>query len=388
MEDAVTMYATMTILVFILTLVFCAQTIGRNSAICEPMQPEGKRLVGMDGLRGILALSVIFYHAHVSMVHAGSGEWATSSVVFFRLMGNGAVGMFFMITAYLFWGKMRKSVRWAPLYLSRFARIIPLYVLSVTLAFALSFLLAVKLDAPSDLFVKYIQWLSFEFIELPDINGILQSFTLVAGVYWTLKYEWIFYIGLPFLYLFRGPKGRFVLLLLFLITVAVQIYEAVPTKSFTLGHVSNFFGLGMLAYELSSNKISNRVLSVIAVFSIALYFFAFDTAYSIAAASVLGLAFWCVVSGGTVFGLLTSVGARSAGAISYSIYLLHGLALAAAWSILPAVQIGDVHYWALLAGVMALLMLVCGLTYRWVELPFISLGQRKLPVRAQVISPQ
>lgn len=376
------MYVAMTVLVFILVLFFCAQTIGRSATICEPMQGMGNRLTGMDGLRGILAIAVIFYHAHVSVVYADTGEWVTSSVVFFRLMGNGAVGMFFMITAYLFWGKLRRGVRWRPLYLSRVTRIIPLYVLSVTLAFALSLLLAIKFDAPSVLFIKYLQWLSFEFIRLPDINGIQPSYSLVAGVYWTLKYEWLFYIGLPFLYVLTGKKGRIVLLLLFLMTVAIQVHEAKPTRSFTLGHVSNFFGIGILAYEFSVKNISNRLLSVIAICAIAFYFLMFDTAYSIAAASVLGLAFWCVVSGATVFGLLSSVGARAAGTVSYSIYLLHGLALAAAWSILPAAQIGTVFYWASLAGIMALLMLICGLTYRWIELPFILLGHKMSPVRA------
>jgi peptidoglycan/LPS O-acetylase OafA/YrhL len=89
----------------------------------------------------------------------------------------------------------------------------------------------------------------------------------------------------------------------------------------------------------------------------------------------------CVVYGNSFFGLLSNLGARTMGIVSYSVYLMHCLVLYGVLfalegrvniSALPAWQ-----YWALMFAVGPGLVLVALCTYRWIEYPFMRVSRRK-----------
>lgn len=354
-------------------------TFGKQLCALDAGGGDNYRVSTLDGLRGILAISVIFYHANISLKFHQVGIWETSQVIFLRLLGNGAVGMFFMITAYLFWGKVNSAKHdWLGLYRSRLARIVPLYMFSVICAFALAIVFSGGVQGSMGaLVLSFLKWSCFGFIDLPDINGVSKSFSLVAGVYWTLKYEWLFYCSLPVLALLTGRR-KFLLAALFILSFLVQIYEGGVTKSYTMGHVSNFFAMGIFAYEFKAKRIKDSTASWIGIVFLMAYFLFFETAYSLPAAICLGVAFWAVVSGASFFGILRSAGARSAGVISYSVYLLHGLVLFSTWKVGPAVIYGSGGYWVTVFFVVLFVIAICTMTYRYIERPFIVLARRRV----------
>ena len=44
-----------------------------------------------------------------------------------------------------------------------------------------------------------VKWSSFTVLGAPDLNGVEKTAIIVAGVTWTLAYEWLFYLALPLL---------------------------------------------------------------------------------------------------------------------------------------------------------------------------------------------
>ncbi|MBV9117719.1 MAG: acyltransferase family protein, partial [Acetobacteraceae bacterium] len=110
---------------------------------------------------------------------------------------------------------------------------------------------------------------------------------------------------------------------------------------------------------------------VVAVFA------AFPVAYATGPVILLGLAFFLVASGCTVFGLLASRAARRLGDVSYGIYLLQGLVLALVLRPLRAASLASpVEHWALVLVCAALLVVLATATHTLVERPGIALGKR------------
>lgn len=82
----------------------------------------GEKVASLEGLRGILAFSVVIHHACCWYNYMRIGEWTTGdSIVFGRLAVFGVM-QFFYISGYLFWRKLmrRGSIPLGRFYLSRF----------------------------------------------------------------------------------------------------------------------------------------------------------------------------------------------------------------------------------------------------------------------------
>lgn len=103
-------------------------------------EPHGRdqRTATLDGLRGFLALSVFVHHLMVTHGYIVRGEWSFPPPGFPTLLGQVGVGVFFMITGFLFWGKLldaKGRPDWKSLYIGRLWRIGPTYLLAVGLMF-------------------------------------------------------------------------------------------------------------------------------------------------------------------------------------------------------------------------------------------------------------
>src|SRR3979490_3443378 len=78
----------------------------------------GMRTETLDGLRGFLALSVFIHHFVITHRYLQSGIWDYPPSAFYTLLGQVGFGVFFMITGFLFWGKLldaRGRPDWWPL---------------------------------------------------------------------------------------------------------------------------------------------------------------------------------------------------------------------------------------------------------------------------------
>lgn len=332
--------------------------------------PPGRATM-LDGLRGWLALGVFFSHAVVMRNYFLGGKWGESPAWFYGMAGQIGVSLFFMITGFLFWRRVlreRHVLDVDALFSSRIRRIVPMYLCSVLFSLAVvgglsQFTLQVSLV---DLIRQLRPWFSFGFAYAGEINGVSNAHYINA-VYWTLAFEWGFYIALPLLAILA--RGRGVLLLL--PVAVVYCLQAPVTLNFIAGAVSAVLVEKKIIREQFKSVLLTPIplLALIAVL-------AFPSAYAVAPVGLMSVFFLFIIGGNSLFGLLASRPARLLGSISYSIYLTHCILLfVVVHAVHRQIPISDIsleRYWVLAALVASLCVAVSTLTYRYVEHPFIT----------------
>jgi len=348
------------------------------------------RYATIDGLRGFLAFSVFIFHVVVTRRYFTTGVWQPPNTSFFALLGPFGVSVFFMITGFLFWTKLLQSrgrVNWKHLYLGRLLRIGPMYLVTVLCMLMVVFAkTGFALRQPlGEVFASILQWLMLGIFNLqPDVNGYPATHVL-AGVTWTISYEWFFYASLIVTaYFARGRRHLYFVGAALLFCFAGKFL----THSDALG-LTALFLLGMMSASLLHEgiepRLSDRVASLIAALCVIALFVLSSLGYvrggySTPAALLLAGFFYLICSGTTLFGLLLTRAARRLGHISYSIYLLQGLALTLVFA-LPAVWAfalkNVASYWLSAALCAATLLSVSALTYFFIELPAMRFGHAR-----------
>ena len=99
----------------------------------------GLRHATIDGIRGYLAIAVLCHHFLIAWIFFQTGVWAKPPVTVVANLGPVAVCLFFMVTAFLFYGKLtqRHALAWSSLYRGRLLRLTPMYFVSVSLVLAI-----------------------------------------------------------------------------------------------------------------------------------------------------------------------------------------------------------------------------------------------------------
>lgn len=159
------------------------------------------RYGSVDGLRGYLAMSVLIHHFIITWYWKNTGFWKRPPEDYFQNYGKVGVAIFFMITGFLFLSKIlnnKENINWPRLFESRIFRIYPLYLFAL---FVITF--NVLVNTEFELNVQFLtiikQYFKWFFFYGGEINGFSDTRKIIAGVDWTLKYEWVFYISLPFI---------------------------------------------------------------------------------------------------------------------------------------------------------------------------------------------
>jgi len=332
---------------------------------------SGDRFAAVDGLRGFLAMGVFFSHCIQHYWYARSGNWGNAPTGFYTMTGQVGVALFFQITAFLFWGKVLKSdghLDTAVLYSGRVRRLVPMYLVSVLLVFVV---VAAESDFALQTGLKDVVkqargWLAFGFLETAEFNG-LRDAHVINAVYWTLAFEWAFYLALPMLGLFVKPWKFAVLTLIAL----VYGMRTPIVLNFLCGAVAATI---VYRYRLRE-MLGRRIAAVVPVAALTMIFFFFDSAYGVPQSLLLLLFFVFIVHGNDLCGLLASKGARFLGEISYSIYLLHGIVLYVILRVIgkvaPIAAIQDVAYWSVVGAGGGITILLAAFTYRHIEFRFI-----------------
>jgi peptidoglycan/LPS O-acetylase OafA/YrhL len=398
---------------FVLMLaVFAALAILPVFRLADEPPQHDQRTATLDGLRGFLALSVFVHHLVITHQYIRTGIWELPPAGFYTLLGQISVAVFFMITAFLFWGKLldaKSPPDWTGLYIGRIFRIGPMYLLAVGLmltivAWRTSFALREPLWT---VLAAALHWLALGLAPLqPDVNGYRGTGLILAGVTWTIFVEWLFYGSLWLMagiargmWPLRFASGGFLLCLLVLVIAAASsmaISGAQLTPALVVGMlatvVASFFS-GMIAACLVRHRARPRVpacaASLLALACLAVVFLAFDNMLGPIQIVLVSAFFYLVCDGSTLFGLLSTRPARRMSAMSYSIYLMQGLVLTTVFAV-PQIRdfamTGAVQYW-LVGGLCALLLvLVSAGTYRLVEKPAITQGRRVRSKLADFIS--
>jgi peptidoglycan/LPS O-acetylase OafA/YrhL len=343
------------------------------------------RYATIDGMRGYLAFFVFLHHCSVWYAYLHTNYWEDPRSNLYTHFGQSSVLLFFMITGFLFFSKLidgrTRPIDWGKLYVSRFLRLVPLYFFAMCLLFIV---IAIRShgtlnESISTVASEVLQWLSFTIPGGPDINGISYTFIVVAGVTWSLPYEWLFYFSLPALALIVGviPPLPYIALCavsvigmmlwgtefqdfmqmdIFLLAflggmVAALLVRSAPFCRFAVTWVSSLFALGTIAA------------------AVALY----PTGFDYVPVLLQVLAFILIACGNSLFGVLLSPISRTLGEMAYSIYLLHGLVLYVTFKYVlgprTSMNLSPTEHWLLMLLITPVLIALCFLSFRYIESP-------------------
>jgi len=387
-QDAMGFYSVWAFLGCMVLLFLAASTPALRGADTAP-NPHGVRVSSIDGLRGILALAVFFHHTAVTHQYWQSGVWTETPSRFYNLLGQVAVAVFFMITGYLFWGKLIKEQgkpNWLKLYTGRLFRIAPLYGCAVLwLLVLVAFKTNLTLCQPAlQVANEVARWFTLG-LAAPDVNAYRHTATLMAAVSWTLRYEWFFYGSLILTaFWVRRRPGHLVFTVICLTLVGLYVLLYVHAEKTAPWPICvELFLIGMLCASLkpigSQRRLPNWLSSTFVALGAAALFLRFNNANTFVPVLLLGVGFFLVVSGCDLFGLLVSRPARRLGDVSYGIYLLHGLILTCIFSsyrMRTFALYSAVNHWLVVTVTALAVIVVATVAHVFVERPGIELGKR------------
>jgi peptidoglycan/LPS O-acetylase OafA/YrhL len=358
---------------------------------------KNKRFVAIDGLRGYLAFGVFIHHTVITWFYLQTGKIEVPPSNFYTQIGVTSVALFFMITGFLFWGRLLQQGRdsdWLAFTISRLFRIYPLYLLLLLVVVLTIFHQQnweLK-DSIGTLAGQIGRWLTFD---RPDINQYPQSGMLISNVTWTLNYELFFYATLPLfgaIFVYRRHWLHIVLCLIGIYLIYRLIgWDHGLKKRFIL----SFLGGIAAAYWVRRPDLlawgQSRVAGVIALLALLIVLTAFSDSFALGPLLLLTLFFVVVASGNTLFGTLKLRSIHWMGEISYSTYLLHGFLLWLMMQRLPLVLpyelSSPLSFLLRMALSSCLLIVLSSLTFWYIEKPGIALGKKALSLLRSHLNP-
>jgi len=342
---------------------------------------DPERVIVLDMLRGVLALSVAVYHFLV--VTRPFGGSVRDLVV---IAGIYAVQTFFILSGVCFfhvyageplsWGGLRGF------FVKRLFRIAPLYYAAITIGLLLSSPLRRDLQP-----IRLLENLSLSF------GFFHPNHALVAGG-WSIGIEYVFYVALPLLVWLTQRRAVLYAVTLVLIALSVRhhfgslVTAPEPERFHRYVAVANhgfLFLLGGVIVDLRKRwgvrLPQGAVLVPMGLFALAVIFFqpTFYDHYEV----MVGpprvkyvLLSWfvvliCALSNPPTASVLRRLGPlRTLGDWSYSVYLMHPFA----WWLVARFAPTDAPGVALLVVAVLVTLLLAALSHRWIERPANALG--------------
>ena len=333
------------------------------------------RYGSIDGLRGYLAFCVFLHHSCIWYFQLHTGIWQAPPSNFYNHLGQTSVLFFFMITSLLFFSKIldapKNNFDWLRLTVSRILRIVPLYLVATAGMIILTFHATgwTAHDAPAALAAQISRRLLFQ---MPQINGFAPNL-VDASVTWTLSYEWLFYLSLPFLGLVAGARPPAAVLMLAGALMTIGVLGWSPSPLFVLPFLGGMLAAGLARVEGLRRLARRRIASVVAVGCVVLAVATHSSAFGVGPIALLTVAFCIVAGGNTLFGALTNSAARWLGEISYSLYLLHGMILFSLFTIIldpeTVREWSPSLYWSAIIAVVPAVLGISFATFRLIERP-------------------
>ncbi|MCO6522010.1 MAG: acyltransferase [Snodgrassella sp.] len=363
--------------IFLIWLLFGS----RFFAFMDKDKQTQSRVEHLDGLRFFLAFMVALFHYLLCYSYFHVQQWATEindiAYPVLRNIGGLGVATFFMISGYLF--STVNPTSWLQFYQKRFCRIAPIFYLSSICCIIFAFWIQKNNINTNHLFINLYYWLDAGITgNKPPLFGLDNSHLLNAGVTWTLFWEWGLYFSLPVMCILRDKIG---VISLSIAVLFICVYIVSPFNYNAAVYIS-YFAIGALARKLPEKiQIPKYICNIGIILTILFMLLAADGIYNIAYLPVMALLFIFITMGGDVFGLLRQKGFVRLGDASYSIYLLHGLAWYGMNKYIAVhnLVLNRTQYTLVSTAVMFVLLVICTLTYQYIEKPFMALGRRKSP---------
>ena len=338
---------------------------------------------GLEGLRAVAALLVVFHHARTHRLWGVLEGW-NGVTLFFVLSG------FLITTLALREEDEHGSLRWRAFVVRRGFRILPIYFASLALYAAVMYSVGFGGDHRS-VFTHALPWYLSPFPEVPFFTKTHIVFSLA----WSLGIEEKFYLLWPlvaFVLLRKHAHGRIGLALV--LALAAQLPLAFSSGGRALAPYSAILVGCVLAFALHHRhafrfvarlgSVPGLIVALSLLVTVHALTHVFDVTaagfrvsspyyylpYSFAAALVV--ASLALQARGS--GVFRSRPLRFVGRISYPLYLTHPIALGfAATAIAPGGVLTELAYLA--AGLTLSLALAYGL-HRVIERPLIAVGKR------------
>ncbi|MEX9251195.1 acyltransferase family protein [Pseudenterobacter timonensis] len=328
----------------------------------------------VNGLRFFLAIGVAFHHFVYSFnFHSGRG-WVATGYDINAFMGRFSVAIFFIISGYLFYNKISTKTDWRVFFIKRFLRIAPMALISS----AICIFIAISLDDGSFDITKQIcnimYWFDAGLYNLRmNVSSVPNASLINAGVTWTLYWEWSFYFSLPFLSLLMKDGLR----LPVVITIIAASYYFIPMADYKAACYAALFAAGFLAKELNFKSQNNFLISILPIALLLVMFYTGSSALSLPLIPLCFAFFVLCNNKNAIYGIFRNKGVTRLGEISYSIYILHGIA----WYVLnisiKSTSIIDPCYLFISSMALILIVVICAFTYIAIERPFMKLLDRK-----------
>jgi len=325
-------------------------------------------LAAMEGMRGVAVFLVFLVHFCTLVqpyVDPSTRLAAMADAV--ETMGNAGVDLFFVLSGYLIYGTLiRKPQSFSHFIKRRIVRIYPAFTIVFVVYLGLSIVYPAESKLPSspdDAALYLVQ----NFLLLPGLFPIQPMITVA----WSLSYEFAFYLFLPWIVLAlrlrQWPSNARIVLIL---AMGAGI---VLTCALVGGPVRMLMFLAGMVLHECSGTVGRRVPSAFTA-PLALVFGLSSTLFPVYGAVgsslkmvTLAIAFFvlCDVSlRQSVRGfnrLFHWTPVRWLGNMSYSYYLIHGLALKAAFLLMQKMAISPVLSWGglvVLGGFMFVVTLI------------------------------
>lgn len=345
----------------------------------------------MEGMRGFAVFLVFLVH-YVTLVKPWIADEPALLMFSSALhtIGNTGVDLFFVLSGYLIYGSLiSRPQRFLRYMARRVERIYPAFVAVFLIYVALSFVFPAENKIPGAL-ADGIVYLVQNFLLLPGLFPVEPMITVA----WSLSYEMFYYLAIPPVIALLGLRNRSAIWRVSLFStmaVATAIYCAAVG-----GHVRLImFVSGILLYEAINSRTVPTPPGLLGLLALIVGLLAtllpVDGASGFALKiSILFVSFFvlCLACFRDPYAWLPRAFSltplRWLGNMSYSYYLLHGLALKAGFLalalILPAANYtGPWLFWTLLPGMFALTLFPTALLFLAVERPFSLAPRRAMP---------
>jgi len=295
---------------------------------------RGNNLRSMEGLRGLAVFLVFLVHYATYLepwIPAGSPTATVAPLI--HHMGMAGVDLFFVLSGYLIYGHlMARPAPFGRYFARRLQRIYPAFIAVFLLYVALSFVFPAESKIPAQA-MQAGAYLLMNFLLLPGVLPLEPMITVA----WSLSYEMFYYLCIPAIIVAFGLRGRSVRyrvvffsalaigmlaglawiagpVRLTMFIAGILLFEALRTSPRRAPHDAVALGallMGLAAMLLQIGGPAGYVLKTALVFLS--FFLLCLTCFARADGPLASALGWSPL--------------RWLGNMSYSYYLLHGLAL-------------------------------------------------------------
>lgn len=348
---------------------------------------SGNAIRPMEGLRGLAVFLVFLVHyvslAEPWMPHDGMQRSAADAL---HTVGNAGVDLFFVLSGYLIYGSLiSRPQLFLPFIRRRVQRIYPAFSVVFAIYCALSLLMPVYAKIPSPPTAGALYLLQ-NFLLLPGLFPIEPLITVA----WSLSYEVAYYLALPPLIALLDLRRRSVALRMGLfVAIAAVIVGLCAAYGGPLRMI--MFISGILLYDATARDTNSAPSSAAGMLALAgglLFLLAPTSGWAGHALKVVMLfvCFFvlCYACIGNAEGWLARSFCwrplRWLGNMSYSYYLIHGLALKAAGLalafVVPFGERGALFFVLMLPAMFVCTLVPSALLFLSIERP-LSLAPRR-----------